>query len=37
MRAAFGDNTLKHDIQNIRKYEGPVVPAERNEQDDFQE
>jgi alkaline phosphatase len=37
MRAAFGDNTLKHDIKNIRKDEGPVVPAERNEPDDFQE
>jgi alkaline phosphatase len=37
MRAAFGDNTVKHDIKNIGKYEGRPVPAERNEQDDFQE
>jgi hypothetical protein len=37
MRAAFGDNTLKHDIKNISKYPGRVVPAERNEQDDCQE
>ena len=37
MRAAFGDNTLKHDIKNISKYEGHAVPAEKNDQDDFQE
>ncbi len=37
MRAAFGDNTLKHDIKNIIKYPGRAVPAERSEQDDFQE
>ena len=37
MRAAFGDNTVKHDIKNIDKYEGRPVPAERNEQDDLQE
>jgi len=37
MRAAFGDNTVKHDVKNNGKYTGRPVPAERNEQDDFQE
>jgi alkaline phosphatase len=33
MRAAFGDNTLKHDIQNLNKYAGRAAPAEQNEQE----
>jgi len=37
MRAALGDNTLKQDIKNQSKYPGRVVPAEQNENGQYEE